>query len=293
MLAAAMAIVVAVLLLDPGDDGKLDVLAEARAALPDQDEIVHLETVTTSTLVDASPEAQARFEEFASHHQDDYAPRHFEQWSTAGRWRVASDSRTLDRKWFDGPPNAAPFRINADDLDRIGLIDRVTGPMQEAFDGKTITLYIQQLDAALVFRAPDVSTRSGVTFPGGFFLGSPTLLGSDPVTYLRDALDRGNLSDAGPGEVDGREVRRLVDDSGIIEYDVDAETFAPVRVRMFGRWAGEADSDQPLEKMAEDVSFEVYETMPVDEETAKLLEIEPDSPPTVVEASGAEAVGAP
>jgi hypothetical protein len=100
------------------------------------------------------------------------------------------------------------------------------------------------------------------SLPDSIYTGAPTgFVGSDPVRMLRKRLESGNLRDAGTAEVDGRTVRRLVGQG--FEYDVDAETFEPVRMRMFGGWVG-ADPESPPEKMADDLNFEVFETFAVE-----------------------------
>ena len=287
-LTAAVAVLLAVLLLDSAGDGRLDVVAEARAALPDEGELVHFRTLQTTTLIDADSEAEQRFEEFARRHADDYAPERFEQWSTDDAWRISAQSSVIKPEWFASPPVVAPHRIDRAELARIGFVSDYTGPVQQSYADHTMMLYLQELDASLVFARPDLGIEirgpaGAAPIPGGEFVGAPTLLGSDPISYLRYALGHGYLHDAGAAEVDGHDVRRLVDDRGIIEYDVDAETFAPVRVRMFGGWTDDPDSPEADEKMAEDVTFEVFETMPLNDETEKLLEIDPVSPPTVIE----------
>ena len=114
------------------------------------------------------------------------------------------------------------------------------------------------------------------------FLGSPTLLGGNPIESIREQLDRGLVDDAGSTEIEGRPVRKLVEESGIFEYYVDAETFEPVRVRMLMGWR-DPEADSPSERLAYDVDFEEFETMPLDDQTDDLLEVQTQPDPTVVE----------
>lgn len=287
--AAALVLVFALagafLLGGVGGTDKINVVAEAKAALSESKagEIVHLVTVSTSTLIGADDAAQERFDEFAHRHWDEYRPQRFEQWSTGDRWRVATDERTIGPKMFAGMPSYPGFFISNAELQRIGLANDVTGPTQESYANGIDSLYVR--DAGVVVRAQLGGDSRIASFPGGIFTGSPSLLGGDPVDAAREALASGDLRDAGPGEVDGRSVRRLLS-GNTLEYDVDAETFAPVRVRMFGHWAGEVDSPYPLERMAEDVTFETYETLPVDADTERLLELDPPAGTTVVDAQG-------
>ena len=190
---------------------------------------------------------------------------------------------------FAGEPFHPGFYISDEDLQGIGLTDELVGPTQEAYADGVDSLYVEELDAL-------IRTEIGKGFgsedeglvPGGIYSGAPTLLGGDPVEALRATLNSGNVRDEGTATVNGREVRRLVTHDGFFEYDVDAETFEPVRVRMFGRWQGEVDSPHPLERMVEDVTFEVFEAMPLNEETDDLLEIETPPGTTILEAVGPE-----
>jgi hypothetical protein len=286
--ALALALAAIVLLGGPSGNDKINVVAEARAALPQSGELVHIQTVTTTSLIGADDAAQERFDEFAHRHWDEYAPRSFEQWSTEGRWRVAEAEGKVFPKMFAGEPYYPGFYISDQELRRIGLAEEVVGPTQEAYADGIDSLYVENPGVLI---HSDLGDGAGVgdlgSFPGGIYSGAPTLLGSDPIDALREALNRGNLRDEGTGEVNGQTVRRLVSEEGVnFEYDVDAETFEPVRVRSFGHWVGEVDSPYPPERMVEDVNFEEFEALPLDSNTEGLLEINPPAGTTVVEARG-------
>jgi len=286
VLAAAL-VGAAVLLVAPGGQDKINVVAEARAALPSSGELLHLKTVRTISLVDADPAAEERFAEFARRHHDEYDPSSFEQWSTAGRWRVAEPTGKVFPKMFAGEPYYPGFYISDERLAEIGLTDELIGPTQEAYADGVDTLYIEGLGVIIRSNLKEAGWDDVGTFPGGIYSGSPTGFGTDPVAGIRDALDQGHLRDAGTAELDGRLVRRLVSTKGSpFEYDVDAETFEPVRVRMFSHWVGEADSPHPPEKMVEDVDFEIFEILPLNSETEQLLKIEPPQGTTVIDALG-------
>ena len=98
--AAAAVVALGVFLAAPGGDSKVNVIAEARAALPESGELLHLSTVSTSSLIGADEAAQERFDDFARRHHDDYAPRYFEQWSAGDRWRVANPANRVSPKMF-------------------------------------------------------------------------------------------------------------------------------------------------------------------------------------------------
>ena len=286
--AAVLAVALAGILLLGGPSGgdRINVVAEAKAALgaSDSGEIIHLVTVSRSLLIGANEAVQHRFDEFAYSHWGEYRPTRFEQWSTDDRWRVATDQRTIGPKMFAGMPHYPGFYISDSELQRIGLAKDVTGPTQESYADGVDSLYVE--DAGVVIRSHLADDSPTASLPGGIYTGSPTLLGGDPVDALRKALDSGNLRDAGMAEVDGRSVRRLMDNNGTFEYDVDAETFVPVRVRMFGHWAGAVDSPYPVQRMAEDVTFVTYETLPLEASTEHLVELNPPAGTTVVDAQG-------
>jgi hypothetical protein len=286
VIVAAALVALAILLAAPSSDKKINVVAEARAALPSSGELVHLAIVSTNSLVDADDAAQQRFAEFADNHQHDYAPRYFEQWSTENRWRVATPTNGVSPEEFSGEPYYPGFYVSDRELQRVGLTHPLNGPTQEAYSNGTDSLYIESLGVIIRANLEEAGWNDEEigSFPGGIYTGSPTgFIGSDPVAVLRKRLDSGDLHDAGTAEVDGRSVRRLVGQG--LEYDVDAETFEPVRMRQFGHWVG-ANPHKPSERMATDADFEVFETLPLNSETEELLKI--DAPPTtmVIDAQG-------
>jgi hypothetical protein len=279
-IAAALA---AILLVAPGGNDKLNVVAEARAALPEPDELVHYETVTTMSLVDADEAAEQRF---AEHARGDwaFAPKRYEQWSTDGRWRVTRDNGKVFPKMFAGDPFIPGTYIPDEELERVGLDQEIIGPTQEAYANGVDSFYVDGADVVVRVDVPDSATLTPSS-PGGMFSGAPTILGADPVTAIREQLDSGQLRDAGTAEFDGRTVRRLVGIDGVMEYHVDAETFEPVRVRMFMGWS-EPDSQDPAERLVNDTVFEEYETLPLDESTESLLEIDVPAGTAEVQALG-------
>lgn len=276
MIGAAAIVALALLLAAPSSDKKISVVAEARAALPTSDELVHFAMVSTNSLVDADAAAQERFDEFARKFPHAFGgQRYFEQWSAGNRWRVAVPTGRVDPKLFAGEPYYPGFAVSDGELQRIGLTDEVVGPTQEAYGNGIDSLYIQRRDVIIRANLGEAGwdEEQVGSFPGGIYTGAAMgFLGSDPVTMLRKRLDSGDLRDAGTAEVDGRSVRRLV--HGSFEYDVDAETFEPVRVRELSNWG----PDNHPATLATDADFEVFETLPLDSETEGLLKI--DAPPT-------------
>jgi hypothetical protein len=288
----ALAVTLAAILVPAGPTGKdkVNVIAEARAALPQSGDLehplLHLETVTTTSLIGADDAAQERFDEFAHRHWDEYGPQSFEQWSIPGRWRVAEERGKVFPKMFAGDPYYPGYYISDQELRRIGLGEEIVGPTQEAYADGIDSLYVEKAGVLIHSDLKGAGFNQIGSYPGAIYSGMPTLLGGAPVDALRKALDRGDLLDEGTAEVNGRSVRRLVSGNGSVEVDVDAETFVPVRVREFSHWVGEADSPYPRERMVEDVNFKEFETLPLDSNTERLLEINPPAGTTVVEAQG-------
>jgi hypothetical protein len=287
---AAAIVALALFLAAPSGDKRINVVAEARAALPSSGELVHFKMVSTNSLVDADDAARQRFDEFAREHPRDYEPRYFEQWSADNRWRIATTA-VVDPQEFAGEPYFPGFYISDQELQRIGLTHELDGPTQEAYDNGIDSLYIESLGVIVRSNLEEGGWKDEEvgSSPGGIYTGAPQgFLGSDPVTTIRKRLESGDLHDAGAAEVDGRSVRRLVSDDfehDGFEYDVDAETFEPVRVRVFTNWVG-GDPQAPPERMAQDADFEVFETLPLNSETEDLLKI--DAPPAtmVIDAQG-------
>jgi hypothetical protein len=200
---------------------------------------------------------------------------------------VATPANGVQPETFAGEPYYPGFYVSDRKLQRIGLTHPINGPTQEAYDNGTDSLYVESLGVIIRSNLEKAGWNDNEigSFPGGIYTGSPTgPIGSDPVAMVRKRLKRGDLRDAGTAEVDGRSVRRLV--HGGFEYDVDAKTFEPVRVRQFSNWVGHRNSQKPPERMAEDANFEVFETLPLNSETEDLLKI--DAPPTtkVIDAQG-------
>jgi hypothetical protein len=277
VIGAAAIVALALLLAAPGGNEKINVMAEARAALPASGELVHFVAVSTNSLVGADDAAQERFEDYTRRFPHAYGPHRYEQWSAENRWRVADPTNQVYPAMFGGSYDP-DFFISDRELQRIGLTDEVIGPTQDAYANGIDSLYVERLGVIIRADLGEAGWDGDLigSFPGGVYTGAPTgFVGSDPVTMLRKRLESGNLRDAGTAEVDGRTVRRLVGQG--FEYDVDAETFEPVRMRQFTNWVG-GGPQYPSEKMADDLNFEDFETLPLNSETEGLLKI--DAPPT-------------
>ena len=97
----------------------------------------------------------------------------------------------------------------------------------------------------------------------------------DPGSQLRALQQEGRLTFAGTTEVDGERAYRLSSDEiemrgdrVRVEFTVDAETYLPLTKRLSLELANGAQLDT-------DIVFRVYEQLPVNDETSKLLALDP------------------
>lgn len=243
-----------------GGGAHLDVVAQARAALAPDGQIVYL---VTTMHIGGPPQSEPL-----------PPPATTEQWSTAAppRWRIAETvpdpSKTPDT--ISGPHGA------------------IVGPEQSSYANGTEEDYAQRLNTL------DVTTGFSHDGPPAQVPGP---LGSDPLFQARSMLDAGLLHDAGNAVVNGKTVRRLVgeeprpravpgrsgwrppyDPAWPVTYDVNPDTFAPVQVTIQTRFAIQAPSSEgPI--LVFDVNH--YERLPLNDQTAKLLTIQTIGTPTV------------
>jgi hypothetical protein len=235
-------------LLGAGPRTRLDIVAQARAALAPAGQIVHL--VTTEHI------------QTAGHRPGSTSTS--QQWSAIDppRWRVAFDIPT---------PTATPGGKPIGHLD--GL---VTGPMQIAYGEGTEESYFQQPNT--------LEVMTGLREDGSHAAPHGPL-GVEPVATVRALLVARELHDAGRATVNGRAVRRLVGEESRgenppwpVEYDVDPRTDAPVRVRIEApRAAQPAGIEAPVIVL----DVDSYQRLPLNSATASLLRIQPTGHPTV------------
>jgi len=249
----ALAGIGAAVLLLAGNRGgaHFDVVAQARDALSPAGQIVHL---VTTMHVGGPPQSEPLA-----------PPATSEQWATGAplRWRI---STTIP------DPSKSPDRISG----RHGLI---VGPVQYSYANGTDEYYAQRLNTL------DVTT--GLANKAPTALG-PGILGSDPVLQARAMLNAGLLHDAGTAVIGGKKVRRLAGAQprphGLpawpVVYDVNPDTFAPVRVTIETRFG---THPPPGSRGWPTLVFDVnqYSRLPLNAQTAKLLTIHPIGAPTV------------
>lgn len=240
--AFAVALAAAGALLLSGGGEHLDVVAQAKAALDPAGEIVHM---VTATHIESSGSV---------------GPTSItKQWSASNptRWRVAFSVPTPTVT-----PGGKPVRK------RDGLI---TGAMQFSYAAGTEEFYMQQVNS--------LEVRTGVSERSP--RATPSPLGVEPVASVRAMLASGQLRDVGSGTVDGRPVLRLEgresrgsNPAWPVQYDVDPNTFAPVRVAVEVPRAGRPSSTIV-------VLIDTYERIPLNAASASLLQIKPSGTPTV------------
>jgi hypothetical protein len=241
------------ILTGAGGGERLDVVAQAKAALAPAGHVVHL--VTTSHM-EMRGGSRA---EIVGPEAEENKPRVVARWSTSEptRWRVTS---------------TVPI---------VTAHGTSIGPVQLSYGGGTETLYVQSLNT--------LNIRTGISADGpraSLFDGP---LGTDPVARIRSMLEAGQLHNAGSGTVDGHPVKRLMGEERNlplrhphppwpVEYDVDPETFAPVRftVEEVGvSFPGNTGTPTQV------VDVNTYEELPLNETTAALLSIHTTGNPAV------------
>lgn len=241
------------MLTGAGSGGRLDIVAQAKAALAPAGHVVHL--VTTSHMeMRGGSEA-----EIVGPEAEEGTPRVTERWSASQptRWRVASTVPIVTAQGTS------------------------TRSVQRSYGGGTEELYIPSLNTL------DVTTGVSEGGSRASLYGGP--LDADPVAGIRSMLEARQLHDAGSGTIDRHAVRRLVGEElsrpqGFahspwpIEYDVDPTTYAPVRftVEEVGMsFRGNAGTPTLV------VDVNAYEALPLNETTTTLLTIQPTGSPTV------------
>jgi hypothetical protein len=264
----ALFVVVAggILVLGNGS-GRVDVVAQAEAALAPTDQILRI--VTTSHLEmrgGTNPEVTGSEAESIGWNK----PRTAEQWSASApvRWRIAT---TIPTSTAAGSVTAAPIQC--------AYSNGSEETYNQAFQGNELTI-------VPVSKGHDESAQQSsctTQEPGG--------LGTQPVAHIHAMLASGRLQLVGKGTVNGRDVLRLTgqetrlqpksggsDATWPIEYAVDPGTYAPVRftVEMVGANAlGNAGT------LTEITDVTTYEQLALNETTTALLRIKTTGNPVI------------
>ena len=243
--ALAGLVLAGVLVLSPSD-GSLDAVAKARAALAAPGEIMH----TKTTIIPEQPTSE-----------QELCRTRVERWQTEDPLRSRQVSRAISPR-----PQC-----------RLYVAEVETGRVETAYADGVQKTYIPSENKLLVLRG----------LPENFARPLGGYAEVNPIAEIRQMLAAGDLRDRGQRTLpDGRRVRLLSGDRNgpqppiqAIEYLVDAGTFAPVRVsfELPPRFPGQP----PFPTTTARIDIELYERIPLNEETAKLLTITPDRPPEV------------
>lgn len=259
--AAIAATITTVSLLAPSGDQRLDVLAEARAALAPRGDILHTVVRTSVTLPKGHPDWMRSWS----------GGQQIEQWSTTSprRWRTRISPVGGGGTYVAG--SAA-----------------LTGAFQTAYANGRETSYAESRGRVVIRPIPPAHAAGRV--PGQLPGGRP-----DPVAAVRAFLARGALHDRGTATVDGRRLRRL---SGTVrvaggvllrlECFVDPTTFVPAlaRVQRVGAAMRRTRRWTPISV----VRFVRVERLPLTPANERLLRIEPPSGAAVLRAPITEAL---
>ena len=240
--AAVLVLALAVVFARGGDP---DVVAEAREALATSGEVVHIVT------------------------RLDDAPTLLVPYVENGR-RVTGTASKRVESWVALDPVRSRTRMT--------ILPRGSGaPRTTEFDtADGVTRFAQSWDdKLLVMRLPARARRDIERLK---LTPSPLRLGPDPLVSIRELLASGGLKPAGETTFEGRRVLRLRGSEPLggtkrrprprleVEYLVDAETYAPVRMTM------RSTVDDTVMRR----TFEVYERLPATPANLALLRI-PDA----------------
>jgi hypothetical protein len=266
---------------------QISAIEQARAALAAPGAIVHY----TVTLSRDGGEGHSRDPRFA-----DCNAGPLEVWRATDpmRWRAVqpvSDNPscgTMDLSQGLGPVVSPRLEVSY-----------ANGRTSSYVPGRDIMLVINDEDAPAdgERRAPSSATGAAsiqlfstppVRKPGRDGMPFVDTRPADPVSDVERLLAEGALRDGGESVRHGRRARVLtgswtrgdgkhVFQTTTVEYVVDAETFAPIAATSTTRME---DSGATASTSA---AFAGYERIPLTRDSAKLLEIQPERPPRVVE----------
>lgn len=264
---ALCAVVAGVALLIGGGTGRVDVVAQAEAALAPTGQVLRVVTVSQLEMRGGT-HAEITGSEAESLGWN--KPRTAEQWSASepARWRIAT---TIPTATSAGSTTAAP--------------------LQCAYSAGSEQTYDQGLQTNEVLVVPVSSGQDESSQESPCTTQVSGGLGTQPVAHIHAMLESGALKAAGKATVGGHEVLRLTGQetrpqiagtgagaSWPIEYDVNPETYAPVRftVEMVG-----ADALGNAGTLTEVTEVTGYEELPVTEATTALLSLKTTGNPVV------------
>jgi hypothetical protein len=264
---ALSTVVAGVALVIGGGTGRVDVIAQAEAALASTGQVLRLVTVSQLEMRGGT------HAEIAGSEAESLGwnkPRTAEQWSASEptRWRIATTIPTATRA---GPATAAPIQC--------------------AYSAGSEETYDQGLQTNEVVIVPVSSGQDESSQESPCTIQVSGGLGTQPVAHIHAMLESGALKAAGKTTVNGHEVLRLTGQetrpqgpaagpaaSWPIEYDVDPETYAPVRftVEMVG-----ADALGNSGTLTEVTEVTGYEELSLTEATTGLLRLKTTGSPVI------------
>ncbi len=264
---ALCAVVAGFALVIGGSTGRVDVVAQAEAALAPTGQVLRLVTVSQLEMRSGT-HAEITGSEAESLGWN--KPRTAEQWSASDptRWRIAT---TIPTSTSAGSATAAPIQC--------------------AYSAGSEAIYDQGLQTNEVVIVPVSSGQDESSQQSPCTTQVSGGLGTQPVAHIHAMLESGMLKAAGKATVNGHEVLRLkgqetrpqVSGAGPapswpVEYDVNPETYAPVRltVEMVG-----ADALGNAGTLTETTEVTGYGELPLTEASTGLLSLQTTGNPVV------------
>lgn len=264
---ASFAAVAGIVLVIGNGTGRTDVVAQAEAALAPTGQVLRLVTVSQLEMRGGT-HAEVTGSEAESLGWN--KSRTAEQWSASlpTRWRIAT---TIPTGTASGSVTDAPIQC--------------------VYSAGSEEIYDQAFQTNEVLIVPVSEGRDGSSEESLCTTQVSGGLGTQPVAHIHAMLESGQLKAAGKATVKGREVLRLTGEetrpqprgagpgaAWPVEYDVDPETYAPVRftVEMVGANAlGNAGT------LTEVTDVTAYEELPLDETTTGLLSLKTTGSPVI------------
>jgi hypothetical protein len=266
---AVAAIAAAIVAVASTSGGRVDVVAEAEAALARPGQLLRMVTISRLEMRGGTQT------QVTGHDAESLGwnkPRVAEEWSASipTRWRIAT---TIPTATAQGP---VP-----------------TAPLQCAYSNDNEETYNQGFQTNEVNIVPVTKGQDEASEESLCTDQVSRGLGTEPEEHIHSMLEAGQLQSAGPGTVNGRPVLRLTgaqiqpqpetasDSSNPpwpVEYDVDPETYAPVRftLEMVG-----TNTFGNTGTLTEVTDVTAYEQLPLNESTTALLSIKTTGNPIV------------
>jgi hypothetical protein len=264
---ALFAAVAGIVLVIGNGTGRVDVVAQAEAALAPTGQLLRLVTVSQLEMRGGT-HAQVTGSEAEGLGWN--KARTAEQWSASlpTRWRIAT---TIPTSTTAGSVTAAPIQC--------------------AFSTGSEEIYDQAFQTNEVVIVPVSKGRDESSEESPCTTQVSGGLGTQPVAHIHAMLESGQLKAAGKATVKGREVLRLTgrethpQSTGAgpgaawpVEYDVDPETYAPVRFtveRVGANTLGNAGT------LTEVTDVTTYEELPLNQTTTGFLSLKTTASPII------------